>query len=185
MGRGLAYAARLLSYQLLLGREIFVTEQMDMHLVWTTGLDLLSRLRARLSLLRASRPSGGRKCDRRVQWKTALGFLFSYAALISHESDSYVARDKHLLLGGEEITWQRWRTLVRQLDTERIYPVQSASYGFAVFSILALVAIGLVVLVFFCMFVYNWVVTVAYKKRRFHVIRARLERHDQLCTSAP
>lgn len=26
-----------LHYQLLLYREIFVTEQMDMHLVWTTG----------------------------------------------------------------------------------------------------------------------------------------------------
>ncbi|RYP16559.1 hypothetical protein DL767_010167 [Monosporascus sp. MG133] len=28
---------RPLHHQLLLGREIFVTEQMDMHLVWTTG----------------------------------------------------------------------------------------------------------------------------------------------------
>jgi hypothetical protein len=28
---------RPLHYQLLVGREIFVTEQMDMHLVWTTG----------------------------------------------------------------------------------------------------------------------------------------------------
>lgn len=28
---------RALYRQLLLGREIFVTEQMDMHLAWTTG----------------------------------------------------------------------------------------------------------------------------------------------------
>ena len=53
---------------------------------------------------------------------------------------------------------------------------QSASYGFAVFSILGpLVAVGLVVLAFCHMFVGNWVVAVAYKKRRFHAIRAGSE----------
>ncbi|KAM3548062.1 hypothetical protein ARSEF4850_009637 [Beauveria asiatica] len=34
---GLPLPPRALHHQLLLGREIFVTERMDMHLVWTAG----------------------------------------------------------------------------------------------------------------------------------------------------
>ncbi|KAM3466354.1 hypothetical protein MY5147_009080 [Beauveria neobassiana] len=34
---GLPLPPRALHHQLLLGREIFITERLDMHLVWTTG----------------------------------------------------------------------------------------------------------------------------------------------------
>jgi uncharacterized membrane protein len=177
-------------------------------------------------------------------------FLFSYAALITHESNFYIANDKHLLPPDEEFSWQGWRTLVEQLHTESIYQrinprfiygelrlsrlkyivspngrsflrgymslwhqygtffqenfqwlasatiyiaivlsamqvglatkalanndaFQSVSYGFAVFSILGpLAAAGLITLVFCYMFVNNLIVAMAYKKRRFHEIRA-------------
>ncbi|KAH8662683.1 hypothetical protein BGZ61DRAFT_562804, partial [Ilyonectria robusta] len=49
-----------------------------------------------------------------------LGFLFSYAALISHESNFHIARENHLLL--LEVSWPAWKIFVEQLDTERIYP---------------------------------------------------------------
>lgn len=49
----------------------------------------------------------------------ALGFLFSYAALITHESDFEIAQEKHLL--PKEVKWTAWITLVKQLDTENIY----------------------------------------------------------------
>lgn len=49
----------------------------------------------------------------------ALGFLFSYTALITHESDFRIAKEKHLL--PEQLTWSAWITLVKQLDTANIY----------------------------------------------------------------
>lgn len=50
---------------------------------------------------------------------------------------------------------------------------QSASYGFTVFSIVGpLAATGLIVLWFCSIFVYNFVVTVAYKKKRFRTIQS-------------
>jgi len=51
-------------------------------------------------------------------WKCALGFLVSYAALISHESDFIIAKEKHLI--PPEVQWQGWRHLIEQLDPEHI-----------------------------------------------------------------
>ncbi|KAJ4147491.1 hypothetical protein LMH87_002004 [Akanthomyces muscarius] len=49
--------------------------------------------------------------------RRALGFLYSYTALLSHESDFLIAQDKHLL--PLEVTWCGWRILVEQLDTKK------------------------------------------------------------------
>ncbi|KAK0704076.1 hypothetical protein B0T26DRAFT_865314 [Lasiosphaeria miniovina] len=43
----------------------------------------------------------------------ALGFLLSYVALVVHESDFAIAKDRRLI--PEEVTWPRWRTFVRQI----------------------------------------------------------------------
>ncbi|KAM3563046.1 hypothetical protein ARSEF4850_002513 [Beauveria asiatica] len=48
------------------------------------------------------------------------GFLCSYAALLSHESDFRIAKDKYLV--PPDVRWPAWRILVQQLDMERIYP---------------------------------------------------------------
>lgn len=232
-----------------------------MHLVWTTGRMFLKPIPRFLlepqfwtNYLSCTRgchcPKSDdlEKCDRRL-WKRALGFLFSYTALIMHESDFLIAKEKHLLPA--EIQWQAWRAFVEELDTEHIYPnidgrfiygelrlsrlnkiyrlsqhafmrgympqwdhyknffrdnlawlasatvyialvltamqvglatdalqknyaFQSASFGFTVFSILGpLIAVGIIFIVFCCIFVSNWVATVVYEKRRFHNIRAR------------
>jgi hypothetical protein len=47
------------------------------------------------------------------------GFLFSYAALITHKSDFKIAQEKHLL--PQQVKWTAWITLVKQLDTENTY----------------------------------------------------------------
>ena len=127
---------RPLHYQLLLSRDIFVTERMDMHLVWTTGRIFLKPI-PRFLLeprfwteylvcaqdCRCSKDKIDARsvhaCDQRL-WKIALGFLFSYAALIAHESDFMIAKEKHLL--PPEIQWPVWGALVEQLDAEHIYP---------------------------------------------------------------
>lgn len=64
-------------------------------------------------------PGSTQHCARQKLRKSALGFLFLYAALIAHESDFYIAQDEHLL--PQEASWQGWRTLVEQLRTESIY----------------------------------------------------------------
>jgi len=257
---------RPLHHQLLLSREIFVTEQIDVHLVWTTGRIFLKPLprflldkrfwAQHLSCMQGCVCSGkvdlpnAHECERRRLRKCALGFLFSYAALITHESDFYIARAKHLL--PPEVKWLHWRTFVEQLDTEHIYPkinvrflygelrmsrlnlllilhrssirgymsrwqqyssffgdnlavlvsgtvyiaivltamqvglatkvlaendaFQSASYGFTVFAIVGpLTSAGFIVFIFCCIFINNWLVAVAYKRRRFRHLARPLE----------
>lgn len=268
---------RPLHHQVLLSRDVFITERIDMHLVWTAGQIFLKPLPRFLLEPRfwiyhlscahscrcpaedgspgvcadkaAESPEGASgnviNCRERL-WKCALGFLFSYAALITHEADFSIAKEKLLL--PPEVTWQAWRALVYQLNTEHIYPhidprfvygelrlsrlnkiyyllqtplrgyrprwqqygtyfrdnlawvasatiyiaivltamqvglatdalveseaFQSASYGFAVFSITGpLVAVGLIIVVFCCLFVNNWVASITYRKKRFHSIR--------------
>ncbi|KAL5364464.1 hypothetical protein BJX96DRAFT_187805 [Aspergillus floccosus] len=135
---GLPLPPRALHHQLLLGREIFITEQLDMHLVWTTGRIFLKPL-PRFLLdpdfwveylsceHECSCAFGGEvssvvqpECKRRVLRRRALGFLVSYVALLSHESDFQIARNKHLL--PVEAKWGAWRILVHQLDTQHVYP---------------------------------------------------------------
>ncbi|KAM0539434.1 hypothetical protein ACHAO7_012182, partial [Fusarium culmorum] len=61
------------------------------------------------------------ECERRKLYKVALGFLYSYASLIRHESDFLLAKDRYLLPNCG-ITWFDWIAFVKQLDTEHIYP---------------------------------------------------------------
>ncbi|KAI0506637.1 hypothetical protein F5B22DRAFT_438207 [Xylaria bambusicola] len=257
---------RPLHYQVLLSRSIFVTEQMDMHLVWTTGRIFLKPVPRFLleprfwseylcctrgchcSNEQVEYGRSARECDRRRLRRCALGFLFSYAALITHESDFFIAKEKRLL--PMEVQWLAWRTFVEQLDTEHIYhkidarfiygelrlnrlnkiyrfsqsaflrgymprwdqyrtffqdnfawlasatvyvavvltalqvglatkslgdsdAFQSASYGFTIFSILGpLIVAGLIILVFFYIFLYNWIVAVIERNRRLRYIQA-------------
>ncbi|EJP61156.1 uncharacterized protein BBA_09902 [Beauveria bassiana ARSEF 2860] len=136
---GMPLPPRALHHQLLLGREIFVTEQMDMHLVWTTGRMFLKPVPRFLlepafwvrylaceecgcspDTNTANHAIARTECRRPRLRQRALGFLYSYAALLSHESDFRIAQEKHLL--PTDITWCGWRILVEQLDTEHIYP---------------------------------------------------------------
>jgi hypothetical protein len=129
---------RPLHYQLILGRDIMVTEQMDLHLVWSANRLMLKPL-PRFLLerefwlryltcrdqcgcgMKAGQfaQSDQVECIQRQRWRTATGFLFSYAALICFESDFGIAQEKHLIPA--TITWSSWRSFVGELDTEHIY----------------------------------------------------------------
>jgi hypothetical protein len=129
---------RQLHYQLLLGREVIVTEQMDLHLVWSSkwiSIKPLPRFILELQFWReylcckdnCACPTAGdfavqgsyNECPQRKLWRSATGFLFSYAALICYESDFLIAQEKHLI--PLDLTWSSWRLLVQELNTEFIY----------------------------------------------------------------
>ncbi|KAI0110406.1 hypothetical protein GGR51DRAFT_547660 [Nemania sp. FL0031] len=122
---------RALHYQLVLGREVFLVEQMDLHLVWTSGRMFLKPIPRYLlepdfwTAFLTCQPdcsctqTTNDICNRQKLRRCALGFLFSYAALIRHESDFLLAREKHLI--PREAQWPGWRQLVVELKTEHIY----------------------------------------------------------------
>jgi hypothetical protein len=117
--------------QLILRREIFITERMDMHLVWGSDRIFLKPIPPFLlepsfwtdylscgegcfcSINSNSDTQSSMQSCRRGPQACALGFLLSYASLISHESDFLIAQDKHLL--PTEVEWSGWRTLVWQI----------------------------------------------------------------------
>ncbi|KAF6786369.1 hypothetical protein CSOJ01_15446, partial [Colletotrichum sojae] len=121
---------RPLHQQRLLNREITITEKMDLHLVWTTDRIFIKPLprfllepRFWAGFLRfyAVPICNGDLCSCGGRRKRALGFLFSYAALVAHESDFHIAKEAHLI--PEEVQWPAWRAAVRELlGTSPIYP---------------------------------------------------------------
>ncbi|KAI3546604.1 hypothetical protein CSPX01_04259 [Colletotrichum filicis] len=121
---------RPLHYQRMLGREIVVAEQMDLHLVWTTGLihiKPIPRFLLEPNFWTHCLSCQGHRCsrttltpcDRQRLWRCALGFLFSYAALICHESDFFLAKDNRLI--PKEVEWDDWREFATELSTQTIY----------------------------------------------------------------
>ncbi|KAH7141596.1 hypothetical protein B0J13DRAFT_608531 [Dactylonectria estremocensis] len=137
LGHGRVMPPRPLHHQLVLGREIVITERMDIHLVSTTGrmfLKPIPRFLLEPQLWTKYLSCGGdcgcssnkddaqgctQELGRGIRQRV-LGFLFSYAALISHESDFRIAKENRLL--PPEISWPGWRIFVERLDTELIYP---------------------------------------------------------------
>ncbi|KAM0317317.1 hypothetical protein ACHAPQ_011044, partial [Fusarium lateritium] len=129
---------RPLHSHLVMGRDVVLHESMDMHLVWTTGKIFIKPLP--LFLLdpavwkefmccqdkcacrdqTTDNSEVAQYCERRELYRCALGFLYSYAALIRHESDFIIAKERYLL--PEQINWLKWILLVRELDIEHIYP---------------------------------------------------------------
>ncbi|KAI5468001.1 hypothetical protein BGZ63DRAFT_344806 [Mariannaea sp. PMI_226] len=137
---------RPLHQQMLLGRDIIVSERIDIHCVWGQGRIYLKPI-PRFLLNRAfwqqqltchcastvgtNRPCGDAFqtcCDRRHLAQCARGFLLSFVALVARESDYSIALAKGLVPG--EVTWVKWRRFVREflhdesggeLGPERLY----------------------------------------------------------------
>ncbi|KAK0671579.1 hypothetical protein QBC41DRAFT_194857, partial [Cercophora samala] len=133
---------RPLHYQVMLGREIVVSEPIDMHLVWGYGKIYIKpipryllnpRFWSEVLVCRCqdSRPTTGKDgvetradgiiregqhgsciCHAQRARECALGLLLQYAALIVHESDFLLALEKKLI---PWMDWPRWRLLVREL----------------------------------------------------------------------
>ncbi|OHE91580.1 hypothetical protein CORC01_13128 [Colletotrichum orchidophilum] len=122
---------RPLHQQRLLNRELVITERLDLHLVWANERMLVKPLPRFLldprfweRFLQCHKGSvfDDNLCSCRGRRERALGFLFSYAALIAHESDFHIAKEARLI--PEEVQWSAWRKAVRELliITPSIYP---------------------------------------------------------------
>lgn len=101
---------RALHLQRIKLREVCPTEQMDLHLAWSPRRIFIKPIPR--YLLDAGFWDE-HLCGNSRLYGCAVGFLYSYTALIEHESDFWIARDAHLL--PEEMTWPKWVDLVGQL----------------------------------------------------------------------
>lgn len=119
---------RALHHQILINRSILVTEQAELHLVWTKHRIFIKPLPKFLldpafwtkylvcppASNCANNNNNDPKCAQRANLASlAHGFLLSYAALIAHESDFKVATDHALLPAA--VTWAAWKRLTEQL----------------------------------------------------------------------
>jgi hypothetical protein len=145
---GLPRPPRPLHRQLMLNREIKITESMDMHLVWGEGDIFIKPLprflldptfwksqlacreecdckTASVTTQAAQQNGSSTECAQKKQRRTALGFLLTYTALIPHESDFAIAIEKHLLprsCGDDKLPhWQDWRNLVKEVLKPDVY----------------------------------------------------------------
>jgi len=103
------------------GREIVITEEPRLHLVWyhdriyikPLPRYLLSRKFWELFLLDRSTRLGEHRADVR---KAALGYLRTYRYLIRHESDFMIAKQDHLCLVPRDVDWSAYCRFASALD---------------------------------------------------------------------
>ncbi|KAL7804559.1 hypothetical protein V8C43DRAFT_18604 [Trichoderma afarasin] len=139
---GKAKPPQALHHQEALGLEILVTEKMDTHLLWTKGkifvkpfprylldpqfwLEHLEcpkgcsygpefqMLRAAGLVRRQTRFSKRKPCEHSKLWKCAMGFVYSYIALIAHESDFRIAKANKLL--PDDMNFDDWQEFVERI----------------------------------------------------------------------
>ncbi|CAI6337527.1 unnamed protein product [Periconia digitata] len=100
---GLPGSPRPLHYQILKKRAIVLTEQMDLHLVWSPSRILIKPLPRYLLSPQFWQTN---LCPHPSLYRIALGFLLSWVALIEKESDFKLA-----MLNGflpDDMTWSGW-----------------------------------------------------------------------------
>ena len=118
---GLARPARPLHEQLVLGKEIVITEKADLHLTWRDGKIYVKPLPDYLICPEAWQ-------DFLVQdahlYGAAVGMLWSWLWLVRTRSDFNLAHSKSLL--PPHVTWTHWSTIcgavVRNIDREMLNP---------------------------------------------------------------
>ena len=105
---------RPLHYQLLLSREISVTEDPGLHMVWHKKRIFIKPMpRYLLDPKTSGRIFASRNTETQYLRACAKGFLHSYCALVSYESDFRIALHRGLL--PPEFTWKEWQQLTTQL----------------------------------------------------------------------
>lgn len=115
---------RPLHQQLVMSRNIVVTERMDMHLVWSNARIFIKPMPAYLlhpdfwaTHLPERRSSPPRSYNDLAA--CARGFLFTYTALIAYRSDFTIAQQHGLL--PPEVTWRSWQVFCSQLLSNHCY----------------------------------------------------------------
>lgn len=127
---GAKHPATQLHWQVALGREIAVADRIDLHLLWDNNGRLFLKPIPRF-LLDPAFWRGSLQCPPNCACqdppadacqgnprKVALGFLYTYACLLSSESDFHIANEKRLLprkADDTTIKWTDWKNLAREL----------------------------------------------------------------------
>jgi hypothetical protein len=118
-----------LHFHVAMNRSIVIVDRMDLHLLWTNEGRLFVKpiprflldpvfCRVNLQCIDICTCDSRTDVCQKIPWKVALGFLYTYACLVSSESDFNVAQEKCLLPcrgDGEPIRWADWKTLAREL----------------------------------------------------------------------
>jgi len=107
---GRPMSARPLHRQIMLDRQIILTEQADLHLVWQESRLFLKPLP---EFLMDHSVWQNYICRNRRLYECASGFLLSYVWLICHRSDLAIANEKGLLR--PKIEWHRWTAFSKSL----------------------------------------------------------------------
>ncbi|KAI1638618.1 hypothetical protein F4809DRAFT_649096 [Biscogniauxia mediterranea] len=116
---------RPLHHQVLISRNIAITENPDLHLVWSGNRIFLKPLPA--WLLAPGVWDAHIAADAEMA-ACARGFLFSYAALVAYESDFRLAMESGLL--PRSVTWAAWRRFARELLEGHCYAGVNPRYWY-------------------------------------------------------
>ncbi|MCJ1240278.1 hypothetical protein MMC14_008278, partial [Varicellaria rhodocarpa] len=117
-----------LHHQRVKGREVIITEDPRLHLVWIYDRIfikplpryLLSNAFWRVYLLDENSPLQG---DRGIVMRSALGYLRTYYYLVQHESDFVLAQGAPLRLIAPDITWTQFSHFINQLGAVNNFAV--------------------------------------------------------------
>ena len=115
-------SARPLHRQAMLGRDLVITEQVDLHMVWQEARIFIKPMP---DFLLDYEFWEDNICRDSNLYGCACGFLLSYVWLVCSKSDLRRAQDAGLL--GHEINWENWvsftRSLLRAIDIETLQQV--------------------------------------------------------------
>jgi hypothetical protein len=119
---GLPVCARTLHHQIMIGRDILVTERADVHLVWRGNCIYLKPLPGYLMDYNIWKDI---LCQDRALYEDGNGFLLSYMWLVCHKSDLKIAHEKGLI--PSELSWESWvgfsRAVLSKLHHETLQDV--------------------------------------------------------------
>ncbi|KAL0942190.1 UDP-N-acetylglucosamine transferase subunit alg13 [Colletotrichum truncatum] len=130
---------RPLHYQTLTSREIHITENPELHLVWAKNRIFVKPIPRWLldpdfwaiHLLGATEDGNDNRNQpgpRKDLVACALGFLFTYTALIAYESDFRIAVEKGLV--PPQMSWDRWKAFSAQIVHNHCYASVNPRYWY-------------------------------------------------------
>lgn len=121
---------------MLLGRNIVLTQNMELHLVWAKMGIFIKPIpvylldpdfwAAHLVPSASTETKDEARQDR--LFRCALGFLFSYTALIAYESDFDMAQSAGLL--PSSLSWPAWKTICSQFLPHHSYASLNPRYWY-------------------------------------------------------
>jgi hypothetical protein len=127
---------RPLHHQILLSRDIVITENVELHLVWSNkGRMFIKPIPLYLlepdfwtTHLLGTAQDPSQQSRREDLAACARGFLFTYTALIAYESDFRMARDKGLI--PLSVTWNDWKIFTSQFLQNHCYAALNPRYWY-------------------------------------------------------